>query len=337
MLRTEWLLVLLLTFGLSFDGTYAQPPNGSPSQAGEIPDGFEGDPDAFESPDAVLRTDVRPSMLRRGAQSTTVSATEQGWISDNCQFGMPEGLQGADLGPIQIVPREGYVLGHSALSRIPYWVCEHSVPSELSGPGDRDNSKFKPDPKLGGQPRAVLADYKGSGYDRGHMAPAANHKKTQDLMNETFFLSNMVPQFGPTFNRGIWAELESLVRDWTKKRGECWIISGPMFYDPLEEDDATADGLVPYFTIGDGEVAVPTHCYKIVLSKNESGEWEALAFVFANVQHATPYRPELHRATVSWIEDRTGLDFFPELSKSPSHIQLKNRLEAQKSAMWERN
>jgi DNA/RNA endonuclease G (NUC1) len=311
---------------------HAQPPVVNPVEPAPALSPGESEP---ESPSAILRSGVRGSTLRKARLQSEFSAVEKTWIADNCVFGMPAPVEGAGLGVLRIVVREGYALGHSSESKIPYWVCEHSVKGELEGPGNRDKSSFKPEPKLSGQPRAELADYKGSGYDRGHMHPAANAKKTQVMMDETHFLSNIIPQVGPTFNQGIWAHLEDTVRQWTLARGETWIISGPMFYDPLEEDETTADGLVPFFTIGDGDVAVPTHCYKIVLAKNAAGEWESIAFVFKNERHGRPYRLSLHRTTIDWIEERTGLDFLPELSNDPATLPLVNRLEGQKSEMWE--
>jgi endonuclease G len=293
------------------------------------------DGESTSADETALHTRVRPSLLRRGMLQSEFSATEKSWIADNCKWGMPKQEQGAALGPVKLVVREGYVLGHSSLSREPYWVCEHSTRDKLVGPGDRKLSKFLPDPKLAGFPRAELRDYAKSGFDRGHMAPAGDAKKTQKMMDETHFLSNMVPQVGLTYNRGIWARLEDTVRKWTEKRGETWIVTGPMFYDPLEEHEETADGLVPYQTIGDDEVAVPTHCYKIILAKNDSGEWESIAFVLANTHYAQPFRLELYLTTIHWIEERTGLDFFPDLTGDPQTLALKNRLESKRSPMWE--
>lgn len=309
-----------------------QPPaSPSTTQAGNV----AADPETAESPYAIVRTAVRPSMLRRHKQAG-LTPQQKAWIADNCQFGMPRAETGADVGPVRVIVRQEYALGHSSQLKIPLWVCEHSQKAEVEGTADRDKSKFLPDPLLAGFPRAELKDYMGSGYDRGHMSPAANQKKSQELMDQTFFLSNMVPQYGPTFNRGIWADLEGIVRKWVRVRDESWIISGPMFYDPLEEDETTADGLVPYITVGEGEVAIPTHCYKIILAK-AGEEWEAIAFVFPNKKYAKPYRLELHQTTVDWIEERTGLDFFPNLSATPNTLPLVNKLESQKAAMWEHN
>lgn len=196
-----WPTLLLLGVGLAAFFCLeigAQPP---PDRADRAPKAaaVTGDPDTKESSDAIIRTAVRPSMLRRHKEAG-VTPEQRAWITDNCQFGMPKPEAGAEFGPMRIVARQEYVLGHSSQLKIPLWVCD-SQKTEIEGPADRDKSKFLPDPLLAGSPRAELLDYKGSGYDRGHMAPAANHKRTQALMNQTFFLSNMVPQYGPTFKR----------------------------------------------------------------------------------------------------------------------------------------
>ena len=307
----------------------AEPPAGSaPSSGGALVS-------ETESPSAIHRSCVRSSFLQKGRLHSGFSEPEQKWIADNCHFGMPKALQGAAHGVVRIIVREGYVLAHSSEAKIPYWVCEHLTKDRMNGPGDRQLSKFLPDPLLAGYPRAELKDYAGSGYQRGHMEPAGDAKKTQKMMDETHFLSNIVPQYGPTFNQGIWAHLEDTVRQWATIRGESWVISGPMFYDPLEENEDTADGLIPYETVGVDEVAVPTHLFKIVLAKNRQGEWESIAFVFENRRYSSPYRLSLHRATVKWIEERTGYDFLPAWGNDPGKVALVDRLKAKKSEMWE--
>lgn len=323
-----WLLLAALC-GITGADAAAQAP---PSTAVELsPQESEA-----ERADAELRSGFRVSLLRKGKLESEFSPAEKKTITDNCPFGVPKAQTGAGLGRVEVIVRDGYVLGHSAEARIPYWVCEHSTADELDGPGDREKSRFTPEPKLAGKPRSELRDYVGSGYDRGHMQPAANARKSQTMMDETHFLSNIIPQVGPTFNQGIWAQLEKEVRAWTKVRGETWIISGPLFYDPLEETDETADGLVPYFTIGEGDVAVPTHCYKIVLAKNAGGEWESIAFMFDNDRHGKPYRLGMHLTTITWIEQRAGLDFMPDLSGDPAKIAIVNRLKNKKSELWEK-
>ena len=123
------------------------------------------------------------------------------------------------------------------------FVCEGVPKNQIVGPGDRKKSAFKGDPALGNAPKATDDDYKGSGFDRGHMAPAANHKDTQKDMDETHYLSNVAPQVG-AMNQHIWEHLESMTRDWVNKFSDVREITGGFFYDPDEEDEEKADGLV---------------------------------------------------------------------------------------------
>jgi len=74
---------------------------------------------------------------------------------------------------------------------------------------------------------AVLADYKGSGYDRGHLCPAGDMKLDQHAMDETFFMSNLSPQT-PAFNRDKWRELEEQVRKWGRQYDMTFIATGPI-------------------------------------------------------------------------------------------------------------
>jgi endonuclease G len=88
----------------------------------------------------------------------------------------------------------GYVAAFDLRTRNPKWVLQLLTPEGLRGDGDRRGSEFFEDPALEERFRARLADYRGSGYDRGHMAPAADHKGSQAAMDETFALVNVSPQ-----------------------------------------------------------------------------------------------------------------------------------------------
>jgi endonuclease G len=218
----------------------------------------------------------------------------------------PKARPGVDVGPTRMVFRDGYVLEHSSEAKVPYWVCEHSTKQELTGNLPRTNP-FKADPQLAGFPRAELSDYRGSGFDRGHMCPNGDFKNDERVRRETFFLSNIVPQVGRGFNQSIWADLEDQVREWTKTRNESWIITGPLFYDPDEDNPATADGLVNITVIGDDEVQVPTHLYKIIVAK-KGGNWESIAFVMENTSHPDNEFSKFIQS-IDWIEERSGFDF----------------------------
>ena len=102
-----------------------------------------------------------------------------------------------------------------------------------------------------------------SGFDRGHLAPAADHKDSQKAMDDTFYLSNMSPQVGEGFNRDYWADLENYVRSTGKKHPETYVFTGPL-YLPHSESDGKK--YVKYQVIGNTPVAVPTHFFKIMLT-----------------------------------------------------------------------
>jgi endonuclease G len=272
----------------------------------------------------------------RVAPFTTYAQREAGFspqdvqrIEQHCPFGMPRTDPGWQHGPTQIVVRDGYVLQHSSVDKVAFWVCEEVVWDQLVGDAVRRN-RFLADPKLPAGQRAELEDYRGSGYDRGHQAPAGNQSRDQRLKDETFYLSNMAPQLG-AFNQRAWAALEDLARTWVFDRRvrRAQIITGGMFYDPDEDDPTKADGTIPYVTIGDNQVAVPTHFYKIIAAEFPDGQWRAIGFVMENRSHPAPYRFTTFVRSIDWIEERTGLDFMPDLD-----LAEEERLERQPTPMW---
>ena len=262
------------------------------------------------------------------AMATEAAPNAAALLADNCPDGAPAKHEDVDFGETVFVHREGYVLEHSSDLKIPLWVCERVTAAELTGSAVRKN-RFRPDPQLSGEPRSELADYSGSGYDRGHLAPAGNQRASQRLKDETFFLSNMAPQLG-SFNRQVWRELETLARDWAEERGEAYIITGPVFYDPAEDDPATEDGFIEYFVIGDGVVAGATHFYKIVVADNASGELEAIGFVLEHRSHSSPYDFSTYIRSINRIEELTELDFMPGLGEGEAA-----NIEGSASALWE--
>ena len=138
----------------------------------------------------------------------------------------------------------------------------------------------------------MLADYRGSGYDRGHMAPAGDLKASQEAMDESFYLSNIAPQVGVGFNRGIWRKLEEQVRVWTAERGELYVITGPVYYD---------------FTpvIGQSRVVVPDAFFKIIYDPETFEVW---AFLIPNEKIELD-RLVHFQTTLGTIEMQTGIEF----------------------------
>lgn len=346
-------LIRTLALALLLAGCQSGPPSKeAPDSRGERrPDAALGDSTTLAAteeeepalPVAALRrlpgNYLREAVRAGGTEGYFVPDTpsdpeKKKWVEENCgkEFGVPRIRAGWRnvLGHTTLIVRKGYVLLHGDDDKIPLWVCEKVTKNQVTGNLPRDDA-FAPDPLLPVGRRAELSDYKGSGFDRGHMAPAGNQTRDSELKRETFFLSNMVPQVGRTFNQGVWKDLESRVRDWAVSRSTIYTITGPMLYDPEEENATTAHGHVPLLRIGANHVAVPTHCFKIVVAKNAQGQWEASAFVLKN----TKYRPnqldlKLYLTSIRWIEERTGLDF---LSLLPDDVEEAIEKHAQQ-ALW---
>ena len=279
---------------------------------------YAGAPPAMAGNDA-LGSKPAPYSVAHAKARLTSAATGSGL----CALGEPvKDSAGWDFGPTKVVTRVGYQLEHSTDDKIPLWVCEHLTKSNVTGPLGRPKPEpFAPDPELPSGSRAELRDYRGSGFDRGHQAPSADQTRSQSRQNETYYLSNMAPQ-APKLNQQIWKALEERVRNWAVARGELYVITGPMFYDPKEENPLTATGAVRYKKIGPDKVAVPTHFYKIVASPpNGNGPWDVMAFVMENRGYARPFHLEAQLVSVKWVEDHTGLTFFPTLATDASGIK----------------
>ena len=112
-------------------------------------------------------------------------------------------------------------------------------------------------------------DYAGSGYDRGHLAAAANHRHSQDAMESTFTLANCSPQH-PSLNRGIWKQLESYVRSMAQHNDHVFCLSGPM-YVPFSTPEGKK--FVNYECLGDNNVAIPTHFFKAIAIGRKDGKY----------------------------------------------------------------
>ena len=189
----------------------------------------------------------------------------------------------------QLLCREGYTVGYDYDKKVPTWVAYRLTPDNVNQRYKRSN-KFKVDTEIPAQYRSKLSDYKGSGYDRGHMAASATVDSSYNAMMESFLLSNMTPQL-PGLNRQGWRYLEQYIREWTNERGELYVVTGVMFIG--------SDSI-----IGNG-VHVPTHFYKIVF---DSVSMDAIAFL---VPHRAISKGDLPGFIVSVdeVERRTGLDF----------------------------
>lgn len=174
-----------------------------------------------------------------------------------------------------------YVLSYDRRNRVAHWVFEHLTPENVkSNPKvDRTKCDFKPDESIHPFFRSMNSDYKGSGFDRGHLAAAGNHKSHQEHCEQTFYLTNMAPQVGSGFNRDSWNRLEKYVRKLTKIYSNVYVCTGPLY---LPKTEADGKAYVKYQVIGNNSVAVPTHFYKVVVGETQDGKLELESYVMPN-------------------------------------------------------
>ena len=171
------------------------------------------------------------------------------------------------------------------------WVAYKLTKKNLEKNVDRSEERFYPDNKVS-TGSASPQDYAGSGYDRGHLAPAGDFTGNAKMMRETFVMSNMSPQH-PLCNRETWRLLEEQTRRWGEKKGDIYIITGPIFKTNMP-------------TIGKkNKIAVPPAYYKIIFSYKEM---RAIAFIVPNVNKKESYRQ--YQVSIRDVEKETGLDFF---------------------------
>jgi endonuclease G len=198
----------------------------------------------------------------------------------------------------EIVKHTYYTLSYSEENEQPYWVFYKLTPDFLNSSIDRTDD-FRPDPSVSSG-SAALSDYSGSGYDRGHLAPAADMKINDTSISESFFLSNMSPQL-PGFNRGIWSKLESLVRTWCTNEDTIYVVTGPVFKNNIG-------------TIGANQVTIPGYYYKAILDITD--ERKMIALVLPNASSSADLSSFV--ISIDSLESLTGIDFFPGL---PDNIE----------------
>jgi len=217
-----------------------------------------------------------------------------GWLaqsSESCFF-CYNGIPFSEDYPVLVLGNSAYSVGYSDARRNPLWVCYNVFAVDDPPSYDRP-SYFRIDERTRAEVRHD--EYTNSGYDLGQMAPNATiaGRYGEEAQRETFLMSNVCPQT-PALNRGVWKELEGLVREWADAYEELWVITGPIFDEDIE-------------TLDSG-VEIPDAFFKIVIDEVD-GKPRALSFVI-------PQDPGPHPAlvvylvSVNMVELLTGFDFF---------------------------
>ena len=204
----------------------------------------------------------------------------------------------------QLISRQGYTLCYNEEHEQAEWVAYIITQQRLLQRVNRTNN-YRSDPavKTGS---ATLADYKRSGYSRGHLAPAASMAWSETVMSESFFLSNISPQV-PDFNSGIWRILEEAVRREARQHKELVVITGPLLEPNLP-------------TIGSNRVSIPKAYFKALLDITNPSI-EGIAFLLENKSSNKPLKT--FASTIDSLESITGIDFFVNLE---DHIE--SRIES---------
>ena len=114
-------------------------------------------------------------------------------IDDKCPQFVLRGAPISQLTNTQYICKTNYAIHYRYDTKTPEYVVEHVTKEAISGPAKRKDD-FRPDPDIPKQHQSQLTDYAGQPYDRGHLAPGANNTQNDNIMSESFFLSNMMPQ-----------------------------------------------------------------------------------------------------------------------------------------------
>jgi endonuclease G len=185
------------------------------------------------------------------------------------------------------------------------WVAYELTDTEVSAKLERCDC-FVAD-KAVNNGTATKKDYSSTGFDRGHLSPAADNNESEKANRESFLMSNMSPQL-PQFNRGIWAELEKWVRTQAIEHKKIYVVTGPVFINNLG-------------VISNKKITIPGYYYKTLL-RFDGTTTKTIGFLIPHIGAVGELKDYI--VPVNTIETLTGLDFYPALKNS-----IENRVESQ--------
>lgn len=207
--------------------------------------------------------------------------------------------------PEILLEQYGYTVSYNAELGIPNWVGWELNREKLVDRESRSNN-FSPNPKLSPDLAITTDEYKGSGWDRGHMCPSADNKWHWRAMDESFYMTNVCPQHH-NLNRGDWKELEEACREWAAVE-PIYIVCGPILYREPK-----------YGYIGrEFKIRIPDAFFKVVLTGIESGNPRAIGFIYKN--ESGNNKLDKYVNSIDEVERITSYDFFSAL---PDDIENK--------------
>ena len=195
----------------------------------------------------------------------------------------------------QIIVHKGYTVSYNKQTRLPNWVAYELTDIEVDGTCKRNN-RFYPDPDVKGR-QADNEDYRNSGWDKGHIAPAGDMKWDELAMRESCYFTNICPQ-NHNLNAGDWRSLEEKCRDYARCYGNVYIAAGAIVGEKKNG------------AIGYNKITVPDAFFKVLLVCKD-GKYEGIGFYFENVAGHKPLT--VYAKTIDEIEAMTNIDFFYSL------------------------
>lgn len=204
-----------------------------------------------------------------------------------------------------LIERPAYSLSYDGQHKQARWVYERLTKKVVNGDSERTNLNFVEDTLIPPQLRSTNKDYEHSGFDRGHLCPAADARSSNKAMQKTFFLSNISPQV-PQFNRGYWLKLEKHVRSLTKQYKVIHVYSGPLYMAHEEKDGKR---YVKYQVIGPNDTAVPSHFFKVLFAEKKDGTFDEKAYILPNLQIDKEQPLESFETSIEKVVKSSGVIF----------------------------
>lgn len=262
-----------------------------------------------------------PGTPNEPVEPQTPPDTEDG----NAYLGYPTSTSGSN---VQLIKHNGYTLLYSYDDLIPLWVMWHLDADDL-GTGRED--AFDEDPTVPAEYAVGYSDYTNSGFDRGHMCPNADRSASAALADETFYMTNMVPQ-SPYNNQRCWKDFEEFLRGLVEAGDEIYIVAGPYGEGGYKTDGTLVHEIVADINGVDKGIRVPESVWKIALIIDEGSDDinriendipDVIAVDMPNKSLAGTEWDD-YICSVNDIEAKTGYDFFNVFTED-----TENYLEAQ--------
>ena len=198
-----------------------------------------------------------------------------------------------------LIFKKQFIVSYNIKRLCPPYVCWSLTRERAESEECKRSDKFEEDMIISDRSRVQTSDYSNSGYDRGHMCPAADNRNDEDAMRQSFLMTNVCPQ-SHSLNAGAWKELEEFCRDWARDYGTLYICCGPIFDRATPKTIGNRTGI---------KISVPDRFFKVLLYMGR--EPKAIGFIYANERCDKDIRE--YAVSVDEVEQATGMDFFYQL------------------------